>query len=123
MSNRARSRATSALIAGAVTAALGSLTVLPVGAQAAEHMTAQQMKMMMEKNMKMTQGRMHTGKFDKCYGVALAGHNDCYAGPGTTCAATSTSNYQGNAFKLIPKGTCTSIQTPNGPGSLTPKSG
>ncbi|MFZ5669530.1 MAG: DUF2282 domain-containing protein [Pseudomonadota bacterium] len=58
---------------------------------------------------------------EKCYGVALAGQNDCAAGPGTTCAGTSTVDYQGNAWKLVPKGTCTSIQTPNGPGSLKPK--
>lgn len=59
---------------------------------------------------------------EKCYGVALAGQNDCKAGPGTTCAATSTVDYQGNAWKLVPKGTCTSIETPNGNGSLTEKS-
>lgn len=58
---------------------------------------------------------------EKCYGVALAGQNDCKAGPGTTCAATSTVDYQGNAWKLVPKGTCTSIQTPKGNGSLTEK--
>jgi uncharacterized membrane protein len=109
------------LVAGALAAALGSLSAVSV--QAAEHMTPQQMKMEMEKNMHMTAMRMHTGKFDKCYGVALKGHNDCYAGAGTTCAATSTADYQGNAFKLVPKGTCTSIQTPDGPGSLSPKSG
>lgn len=58
---------------------------------------------------------------EKCYGVALAGQNDCKAGPGTSCAATSTVDYQGNAWKLVPKGTCTSIVTPNGNGSLKPK--
>jgi uncharacterized membrane protein len=114
-------RATSALVAGALAAALGSLVALPSTAEAAEHMTPQQMHMMMEKNMKMTAKRLKTGKFEKCYGVALAGHNDCYAGAGTTCAATSATNYQGNAFKLVPTGTCTSIQTPDGAGSLTPK--
>ena len=56
---------------------------------------------------------------EKCYGVSLAGQNDCAAGPGTTCAGTSTVDYQGNAWKLVPTGTCTSIQTPHGPGSLT----
>jgi len=112
-------RATSALVAGALAAALGTLVALPSPAGAAE--SAQQMKMMMEKNMKMTAQRLKTGKLEKCYGVALAGKNDCYAGAGTTCAATSTVNYQGNSFKLVPKGTCTSIQTPDGPGSLTPK--
>lgn len=43
---------------------------------------------------------------EKCYGVALAGQNDCAAGPGTTCAGTSTIDYQGNAWKLVPAGSC-----------------
>lgn len=43
---------------------------------------------------------------EKCYGVAKAGENDCAAGPGTTCAGTSTVDYQGNAFSLVPAGTC-----------------
>jgi uncharacterized membrane protein len=58
---------------------------------------------------------------DKCYGVALAGKNDCKAGAGTTCAGTSKVNYQGDAWKLVKVGTCTSIETPKGYGSLTPK--
>lgn len=57
---------------------------------------------------------------EKCYGVAKAGKNDCAAGPGTSCAGTSTRDYQGNAWKLVKKGACTSIKTPKGPGSLTP---
>lgn len=57
---------------------------------------------------------------EKCYGVSLAGKNDCAAGPGTTCAGTSKMDYQGNAWKLVPAGTCTTIQTPKGMGSLTP---
>lgn len=56
---------------------------------------------------------------EKCYGISLAGQNDCAAGPGTTCAGTSTVDHQGNAWKLVPKGTCTTVQTPHGPGSLT----
>jgi uncharacterized membrane protein len=43
---------------------------------------------------------------EKCYGVALKGQNDCAAGPGTSCAGTSTVNYQGNAWKYVAKGTC-----------------
>lgn len=58
---------------------------------------------------------------EKCYGIAKAGENDCGAGPGTACGGTSTSDYQGNAWKYVPKGTCTSIKTPKGNGSLTPK--
>ncbi len=56
---------------------------------------------------------------EKCYGIAKAGENDCQAGPGTSCAGTSTVDYQGNAWKLVPKGTCTSIETPFGNGSTT----
>jgi len=59
-------------------------------------------------------------EMEKCYGIAKAGQNDCAAGPGTSCAGTSTRDYQGNAWKLVPKGTCTSIETPRGNGSLTP---
>ncbi len=58
---------------------------------------------------------------EKCYGVAKAHENDCKAGPGTTCAGTSKTNYQGNAWSLVKEGTCTTIKTPNGMGSLTPK--
>ena len=59
---------------------------------------------------------------DKCYGISLAGKNDCAAGAGTTCAGTSKRNYQGNAWKFVAKGTCTKIKTPKGAGSLTPLS-
>lgn len=57
---------------------------------------------------------------EKCYGVALAGKNDCAAGPGTSCAGTSKTDYQANAWKNVPAGTCTSIKTPKGMGMLTP---
>jgi uncharacterized membrane protein len=57
---------------------------------------------------------------DKCYGISLAGKNDCAAGAGTTCAGTSKHNYAGNAWKYVAKGTCASIKTPVGHGSLTP---
>ena len=49
---------------------------------------------------------------EKCYGVSLAGENDCAAGPGTTCAGTSTVDYQGNAWTLVDAGTCTEIDLP-----------
>ena len=49
---------------------------------------------------------------EKCYGVSLAGANDCAAGPGTTCAGTSTVDYQGNAWTLVDKGTCAEIELP-----------
>ncbi|HPD93410.1 MAG: DUF2282 domain-containing protein [Rhodobacter sp.] len=49
---------------------------------------------------------------EHCYGVSMAGQNDCAAGPGTTCAGTSTIDYQGNAWKAVPAGTCASIELP-----------
>lgn len=49
---------------------------------------------------------------EKCYGISLAGQNDCAAGPGTTCAGTSTVDYQGNAWTLVDAGTCDSIDLP-----------
>jgi putative oxidoreductase len=58
---------------------------------------------------------------EKCYGVSLAGQNDCAAGAGTSCAGTSTTNYQGDAWTLVEKGTCVKIKTPKGLGSLTAK--
>ncbi|MBA1274776.1 BufA1 family periplasmic bufferin-type metallophore [Stutzerimonas azotifigens] len=57
---------------------------------------------------------------EKCFGVAMAGKNDCKAGAGTSCSGTAKTDYQGNAWKLVPAGTCTSIKTPHGMGSLTP---
>ena len=58
---------------------------------------------------------------EKCYGVALKGKNDCAAGPGTTCAGTSRMDHQGNAWSLVPKGTCektVSSTSPTGFGQL-----
>lgn len=73
-------------------------------------------------------GTMNEGKpmadakpaVEKCWGVAMAGKNDCKAGAGTTCAGTARMDYQANAWKNVPAGTCTSIRTPHGMGSLNP---
>lgn len=55
---------------------------------------------------------------ERCYGVSLKGKNDCAAGPGTSCAGTSTVNYQGNAWKYVSKGSCKKMG-----GSLSAKKG
>lgn len=52
------------------------------------------------------------GGKEKCYGVALAGENGCAAGPGTSCAGTSTVDYQGNAWSLVDSGTCVEMEVP-----------
>ena len=58
---------------------------------------------------------------EKCFGVAMAGQNDCAAGAGTTCAGTSKVDYQGNEWKLVPSGTCATMELPDGrTGSITP---
>ncbi len=71
-------------VAGAVAAALTAVSTTTASAQAKE----------------------------KCYGVSLAGKNDCAAGPGTTCAGTSTVDYQGNAWTLVDAGSCTTMELP-----------
>ncbi|MFS4580223.1 DUF2282 domain-containing protein [Phaeobacter sp. C3_T13_0] len=76
--------AKSLAVAGAVAAALTSAMVTPAAAQSKE----------------------------KCYGVSLAGQNDCAAGPGTTCAGTSTVDYQGNAWTLVDAGSCEGMDLP-----------
>lgn len=71
----------------------------------------------------MAQDKPAAGKqtaVEKCYGVSLAGQNDCKAGEGTTCAGTAKTDYQGNAWKNVPAGTCTAIKTAKGHGSLQP---
>lgn len=58
---------------------------------------------------------------EKCYGVALKGKNDCAAGPGTSCAGTSKTDHQGDAWTFVPKGTCekmVSKTSPSGFGQL-----
>jgi len=55
---------------------------------------------------------------DKCYGVALAGKNDCAAGAGTSCAGTSTVDYDAHVWKYVAKGSCEAMATPKGHGSL-----
>jgi uncharacterized membrane protein len=52
---------------------------------------------------------------EKCFGVAMKGHNDCAAGAGTTCAGTAKMDYQANAWKLVPKGTCATTESKTSP--------
>lgn len=59
------------------------------------------------------------GRKDKCYGIALAGENDCKAGAGTSCQGTSTIDFQKNAWTYAPKGSCEFLVTPEGNGSLS----
>ncbi|OUS38750.1 hypothetical protein A9Q94_01560 [Rhodobacterales bacterium 56_14_T64] len=76
--------AKSLVVASAVAAALAAAATTPAAAQSKE----------------------------KCYGVSLAGQNDCAAGPGTTCAGTSVTDYQGNAWTLVDAGSCEGMELP-----------
>ncbi|NCN96575.1 MAG: DUF2282 domain-containing protein [Rhodoferax sp.] len=90
----ARRTATAAGLALAISAAF-TIAATPVAAQAADT--------------------------EKCFGVALKGKNDCKAGAGTTCAGTSKVDYQGDAWSIVPKGTCektVSKTSPTGHGQL-----
>jgi uncharacterized membrane protein len=51
---------------------------------------------------------------DKCFGVALNGKNDCAAGA-NSCAGSSTVDYQGDAWKYVPTGTCEKTASPTSP--------
>lgn len=113
----ASSRAVHALVATAFTASLAATGI--AHADGMKKMTEEQM---MAKQAD-TKAQVAGGKMEMCFGVALAGQNDCAAGPGTTCAGTSAKDYDGAAFKLVPTGSCTGIKTPNGTGSLTPIAG
>ena len=62
------------------------------------------------------------GTKEKCYGVSLKGQNDCAAGA-HSCAGNSTMDYDPTSFKLVPKGSCVTMKTPNGMGSLEPQKG
>ena len=63
---------------------------------------------------------------EKCFGVAKAAQNDCGVKDAdgnaiSSCAGTSSVDYQGNAWKLVPKGTCVTMEVPGGrTGSLEP---
>jgi uncharacterized membrane protein len=85
----------SAVLAGALATALASLA-------SAAPLTEAEVQEAMSKGM------------EKCYGVAMAGQNDCAAGPGTTCQGTSTVDYQGNAWKFVDGGTCATMEVPGG---------
>ena len=110
-----KSKIATALLTGAAIAAMSTaaaakpnaqLTVADDAPEALKTAVAQWM-----------QGESPSGRKDKCYGIALAGENDCAAGAGTSCEGTSTVDFQGNAWTYSPKGSCEFIVTPEGPGA------
>lgn len=49
-----------------------------------------------------------TYKYEKCYGVARAGHNDCFF-VANSCAGTSAQDDDPRAWIYVPQGTCRKI--------------
>jgi uncharacterized membrane protein len=49
-----------------------------------------------------------TYKFEKCYGIVKAGHNDCFS-PGHSCGGTSTRDRDPQSWVYVPAGTCAKI--------------
>jgi len=49
-----------------------------------------------------------TYKYEKCYGVAKAGMNDCFHA-GNSCAGTAKSDGEPGAWVYLPQGTCKKI--------------
>ncbi len=107
---------TSALLAGAALALSHTAFAKPNdGLSLAENAPAE----VRETFARWMAGERVRGRNDRCYGIALAGENDCMAGAGTSCEGTSTVDYQGNAWTNTPRGVCEYIITPEGPASLT----
>ena len=107
-----------ALLAGAALAAISSASFakpndqLTIAANASEDVRTKLSTWIAD-------GEAPRGRKDKCYGIALAGENDCKAGAGTSCEGTSTVDFQGNAWTYTPRGSCEFIVTPNGSASLS----
>lgn len=80
-------------VLGSLAAALGAVTLASAPASAAE--------------------------MEKCFGVAMKGQNDCAAGS-HDCKGHSKVDYDKASFKMVPKGTCTTMKTPKGMGTLAP---
>jgi uncharacterized membrane protein len=90
-----RSTVSAAVLAGAVVTALASMAMAGPLTKAEE------------------KAAKAAGK-EQCYGVALKGQNDCAAGAGTSCQGTSTVDFQGNSWKFVRGGTCTTLELPGG---------
>jgi uncharacterized membrane protein len=59
-----------------------------------------------------------TYKYEKCFGIAKIGQNDCFS-PANSCGKTSTRDNDPNAWIYVPTGTCEKIAG----GSAAPTTG
>ena len=53
---------------------------------------------------------------EKCYGIAKAGQNDCANLAGThSCAGQAKTDMDAGDWKYVPKGSCTTMDSPSSP--------
>ncbi len=95
-----------ALAAPTLSAAIGlavTLTALPSHGQEMKDMSK------MPKPVMDNMARMQKNKLEKCYGISVAGKNDCAEGA-HSCAGQSTQARDPKSFVLLPAGDCGKIQ-------------
>ena len=92
--------------ASALSTAIGlvmATAVLP--AQAQGKMDMSKAPQVVKDNM----ARMEKNKLETCYGITVAGKNDCAEGA-HSCAGESTQARDAKSFVLLPAGDCSKIQ-------------
>jgi uncharacterized membrane protein len=94
------------VIAGsALSAALGLVLAAAASPARAQAMDMSKAPQVVKDNMM----RMQANKLEKCYGVNVAGKNDCAEGA-HSCAGQSTQARDPKSFVLLPAGDCSKIQ-------------
>lgn len=94
------------VIAGsALSAALGLVFAVSTFPAQAQGMDMSKAPQVVKDNM----ARMSTNKLEKCYGINVAGKNDCAEGA-HSCAGQSTQARDTKSFVLLPAGDCSKIQ-------------
>jgi uncharacterized membrane protein len=94
--------------------ALSTAVGIVMGAHAAPTLAADKMPDMSKapQVVKDNMARMEKNKLEKCYGINVAGKNDCAEGA-HSCAGEATQARDPKSFVLLPAGDCSKIQGGN----------
>jgi uncharacterized membrane protein len=92
----------------ALSTALGMVLAASGAAAQAQGMDMSKAPQVVKDNM----ARMEKNKLEKCYGINVAGKNDCAEGA-HSCAGQSTQARDKKSFVLLPAGDCSKIQGGN----------
>ena len=93
------------LASSALSAALGILAASAAVPVLAQGMDMSKAPKVVQDNM----ARMKANKLEKCYGINVAGKNDCAEGA-HSCAGQATQARDPKSFVLLPAGDCSKIQ-------------